>query len=91
MIAEWDGVPSIIDFKTSTKSKRADWMSGYFQQCATYSYMVYERIQLMVPQTVLIVATENTQRAEVFTERCATRIPEIVEIVNDYYQMVLTE
>lgn len=91
LIAEWDGEPAIIDFKTSTKQKRREWMDGYFQQCATYSYMVYERIQLMVPKTVLIVATEATNCAEVFEERCATRIPEIVEIVAGYQQKVLTE
>ena len=32
-IAEFDGVPSIIDFKTSLKPKREDWILNYFEQC----------------------------------------------------------
>ena len=32
LIAEWDGELSIIDFKTSKKPKREDWIKAYYMQ-----------------------------------------------------------
>ena len=36
-------VPKIIDFKTSRKPKREDWIDGYKKQVAAYSIAMYER------------------------------------------------
>ena len=39
LIAEYDGVQAIIDYKTSKSMKREDWIQNYFKQAALYSYM----------------------------------------------------
>jgi ATP-dependent exoDNAse (exonuclease V) beta subunit len=42
-IAEWDGRIAVIDFKTSRKLKKKEYISNYFQQCAAYAVMWEER------------------------------------------------
>ena len=42
-IAEYNGVLSIIDFKTSTKERNDDWNENYYIQCSAYAEMYEER------------------------------------------------
>jgi len=68
LVAEWDGVLSVIDFKTSSKPKRVDWIDAYFMQCAAYAMMWEERTGMLVPQVVIAIAVEN-HAAQVFFGR----------------------
>lgn len=36
-------IPKIIDFKTSRKPKKREWISGYFKQSSAYSVAMWER------------------------------------------------
>lgn len=60
-ICEYDGVPSIVDFKTSTKLKQEDWIENYFLQATCYSLMTEERTPLKIPQIVIIIAVDHEQ------------------------------
>ena len=65
LVAEWDGVLSVIDFKTSSKPKRVDWIDAYFMQCAAYAMMWEERTGMLISQVVIAIAVEN-HTAQVF-------------------------
>lgn len=67
-IAEYDGVLSIIDYKTSRKEKRKEWIDDYFIQTACYSYMLTEMFGINIEQIVVIIANENTPYGNVFIE-----------------------
>ena len=58
-IAEFDGVLSIIDFKTSAEPKREKYLYDYFVQETAYACMLQENYGLSVKQLVTIVACEN--------------------------------
>lgn len=58
-IAEWDGIPSIIDFKTSRKLKKEEWIENYFIQATTYSLMMEERHQIKIPQIVILITVDH--------------------------------
>ena len=60
-IAEWDGVTSIIDFKTSRRAKREDWIESYFLQATTYALMMEERTGIRVPQRVILVSVDDDE------------------------------
>lgn len=64
-IAEWDGVPSIIDFKTSRKEKKEEWIENYFLQATTYALMFEERTGIEVPQIVILIAVDD-QEPQIF-------------------------
>ena len=58
-IAEFDGVLSIIDFKTAEEPKREAYLYDYFVQETAYACMLQENYGLTVKQLVTIVACEN--------------------------------
>lgn len=58
-VAEWDGVPSIIDFKTSRRPKRKDQISNYFAQMAGYAVMWEERTGMPITNTVIVMDVDN--------------------------------
>jgi genome maintenance exonuclease 1 len=58
-ICEFDGILSIVDFKSSTKVKEEKWIENYFVQETAYAAMYYERTGVKVDQIVTIIATED--------------------------------
>ena len=58
-IAEYNGVLSAIDFKTSTKERTDDWNENYYIQGAAYAEMFEERTEIKVNQIVILVVTED--------------------------------
>ena len=68
LIAEFDGVLSVIDYKTSNKIKKKEWCESYFAQGAFYG-IAYEELTLIpVSQVVIIIAVENEQ-PQLFVEK----------------------
>lgn len=58
-IAEFDGVPSVIDFKGSTKPKRKDDIHNYFLQATAYAVMWEERTGEKIPQLVILISCDD--------------------------------
>ena len=66
-IAQYNGVPSIIDFKTSRYIKKKEKISNYFAQGAAYSIMWEERTGMVVPNIVIIMDVDH-EKPSVFVE-----------------------
>jgi genome maintenance exonuclease 1 len=75
-IAEYDGVPSIIDFKTSLKPKREDWILNYFEQCTCYSLMYEEMTGIKCKQIVVLISVDH-EEPQVFIKNRKDYIPEL--------------
>lgn len=58
-IAEFDGELAIIDYKTSEKPKKKEWIEHYFVQAMAYGMMLYELTDLQVKKLVIIMTCEN--------------------------------
>ncbi|AGN12062.1 exonuclease [Prochlorococcus phage P-SSM3] len=58
-IAEFDGELAVIDFKTSTKEKKEDYIEHYFVQETAYAAMFLERTGIEVKKIVTLIATEE--------------------------------
>ena len=58
-IAEFDGELAVIDFKTSSKEKKEDWIEHYFVQETAYAAMFLERSGIEVKKIVTLIATEE--------------------------------
>ena len=58
-IAKYKGVPSVIDFKTSTKERSDEWNENYYIQGTAYSEMFHERTEISISQVVILVVTED--------------------------------
>ena len=81
-IAKYDGVPSIIDFKTSTKERNDDWNESYYIQASAYSEMFEERTSIAIPQIVILVVTEDGVVQE-FVKDKGEYLPMLVEAIDD--------
>ena len=58
-IAKYNGVLSIIDFKTSTKERSDSWNENYYIQCSAYAEMFTELTEIDISQIVVLVVTED--------------------------------
>lgn len=83
LIAEWDGVLSVIDFKTSKKIKKAEDIQDYFAQCTAYSGMYEEHVGVGIDQIVIVMAVENEQPL-IFIEKTGDHISTLVEHIEFY-------
>jgi len=66
-IAEYNGVPSIIDFKTSKYIKKKERITNYFAQGAAYAIMWEERTGMSIPNIVIIMDVDH-EKPCVFVE-----------------------
>ena len=58
-VAEWEGVPSIIDFKTSRRPKKHEKIPNYFAQMAGYAVMWEERTGMPITNTVIVMDVDD--------------------------------
>ena len=58
--------PKMIDFKTSRKPKKREWIEGYFKQISAYSIAMYERYGILVESAEIWISCE-TGEVQTFT------------------------
>jgi len=68
LIAEFDGVLSVIDYKTSNRIKKKEWCESYFAQGAFYGIAYEELTKIPVSQVVIIIAVDN-EHPQLFVEK----------------------
>jgi genome maintenance exonuclease 1 len=84
-IAEWDGKLSVIDFKTSRKPKKKEYISSYFQQASAYAIMWEERTKIPINQLVILIAVDGNS-PQVFIERRDNYSKELINTIQRYKQ-----
>lgn len=82
-VAEFDGKLSIIDFKTSLKPKRLDWIKNYFMQESAYAIMWEERTGQPITQLVTIVSVDNHE-PQIFIEHRDNWVRPLRETIAQY-------
>ena len=68
-ICKYKGVPSVIDFKTSTKERSDAWNENYYIQGSAYAEMFEERTGIEINQVVILVVTEDGTVQEFIKEK----------------------
>ncbi len=82
-VADWCNVPSVIDFKSSTKLKDKETISNYFLQTCFYSLMLSDQFNMQFKQLVVIIANEFGHPT-VFVEQRSDWIKKCVNLVQQY-------
>lgn len=82
-LAEWDGELAIVDFKTSRKPKKREWIHSYFCQAAFYAAAFYERTGISIKKSVIVMAIDEHE-PEVFVESTFEWLPKFIEIRKQY-------
>jgi genome maintenance exonuclease 1 len=80
LVAEYDGVLSIIDFKTSRKPKKLEWIENYLLQSTVYSMMFEWTYKFSVPQFVIIIAVDDEKTPQTFVMERSKYVERVLEI-----------
>ncbi len=83
LICMYNGKPTVLDYKTSNKKKREEWIYGYFIQSTAYSMMVKERYDLDIEQIVIMIAVD-ADKPQVFVRDPNEYIEETIDIFDTY-------
>lgn len=78
-IAKWDGIWSIVDFKTSKREKNRGDIHTYFMQESAYAYMFFERTGIVCKQLVTVMTIDDSH-SKVFVERSRDWLPKFIEL-----------
>jgi genome maintenance exonuclease 1 len=84
-VAEFDGVLSIIDYKTSRKTKKKSWIENYFIQETAYAIMFEERTGIPINNLVTIIAVDN-EDSQVFIENRDNWTKKLINTIEQYKQ-----
>jgi genome maintenance exonuclease 1 len=79
LIANYDGQLSIIDFKTSTKPKKEQWIENYFLQSTVYSLMFEEMYNIKISQLAIMITVDH-EHPQVFVRKTKNFYPRVKEI-----------
>ena len=85
LIAEVKGGDTcIIDFKTTTKMKKKEWIKDYFIQCSAYASMFNELTGTPVPDIASMMVSEDGQ-GEVFKEKSENFYDDLEVMMSNFY------
>jgi genome maintenance exonuclease 1 len=86
VIAEFAGLPSIIDFKTSTKEKKEHWIDNYFEQGTAYALMYEELVKEPINQIVILISVDFMEHPQVFIRDKNQYVQNLLEKIHLYKQ-----
>ena len=85
-IAEYDGVLSVIDFKTSRQEKKEEWCENYFIQGSAYCEMYEEWFGTPISQVVILIVTEDGA-VQIFKKDKSNYLPLLQPAIDEFYQV----
>ena len=82
-VGNYDGIPSIIDFKTASKAVE-DYVHDYMVQATAYSVMVEEQLGMRTSQIVIIMSGRDNSK-QVWIKDPVDYMDELKERINRFY------
>tara|TARA_B110000008_G_scaffold102227_1_gene105054 strand:+ start:1909 stop:2580 length:672 start_codon:yes stop_codon:yes gene_type:complete len=82
-VGEWNGINSIIDYKTSKKLKKKEWIDSYFMQSTAYAIMWEERTGIPINQIVVFIAVDN-EEPQIFIEKRENWTEKLIQTIAEY-------
>lgn len=83
-IAEYNGVLSVIDFKTANRLKSKDKIANYFMQGAAYSKMFEEMTEHKIEQVVILIGVDSASFTQVLKVKPEDYLEELKGYINRY-------
>jgi hypothetical protein len=80
--------PTIVDFKTSGKTKYRKNIHQYFIQGAAYATMFHEMTGIAVPRIAIVIVTEELPEPQVFIESTETWMQPLKEAIATYRETI---
>lgn len=87
-IAEFDGVLSIIDFKTSNNNKDSSMIEDYFLQGTAYATMCNELYKTNIQNIVILIAVERGLMPLIHKKPVDLFVEPLKERINTFYNSI---
>ena len=84
-IGYYDGRFSVIDFKTSRRPKRREWIEDYFLQATAYCKMYEETFGTEQPNNIVVIVSSEDGHHTVFEENPKRWQNRLYERIGKYY------
>ena len=84
-IAEYNGVLSVIDFKTSVRLKKKENVGSYFMQGTAYSVMFEEMTGLKPEQIIIMIGVDTANFCQVLKVKPDDYREELQKYIDRYY------
>lgn len=84
-VAEYDGVLSIIDFKTSNNTKDVKMVHDYFLQCTAYAIMYSELFNEAIEDIVVIIGVEKGAMPMVYRKKIDDYVKPLLKRISKFY------
>lgn len=89
IIAEWDGVLSVIDLKNSRKPKKKQWVNDYNLQVTSYAEMYRERTGIEITQGIVLVGVWGKKKPQIFKTDTRKKLDELRGKIKEFNMAVL--
>ena len=88
-VAEFDGVLSIIDFKTARKQRKEEWLTDYYCQETAYALMYSEMFGEKVTQIVTLMSIDGntTDEGHIFIKKPVDYVELLLKRIKMYKTM----
>lgn len=86
LIADYNGVPSIIDYKSSTHDKKQKYVYDYYLQGTSYATMYNEMFNENINQIIIFVASEKGFAGKTFKANVDEYIKPLKQRINKFYR-----
>lgn len=85
-----DGKPKIIDFKTSKRPKKEEWIKNYKLQTSAYSVALFERYGVFPESNEIWISCETgeVQLFEINKKQIMENFEEFYELVKGYHEKI---
>ena len=84
LISEWNGKLAVIDFKTSNKPKKREYINRYFYQCTAYCIMFEELTRIPVDRFVVVIGVDQDEPQTFYGKR-DDNIAGLIDAIKGYY------
>lgn len=89
LVGDWDGIPAVIDYKTSGRHVFPEEIEHYFVQLGSYAAMLHERYGLVRKLLVIVMAVNEEETPLIMTQpvtaQLAVRMLEIRGMFKEKY------
>ena len=83
-VGEYDGVLSIIDFKTSNNNKTDEMVEDYFLQCTAYAIMWFERTGESIEDITILMSVEKGIVPLIFQDKIDKYVKPLLTRIKNY-------
>lgn len=76
---------TVVDYKTSTRPKKEEWIKNYFLQSTCYAMMIEEQYKIEVPKIAIVIAVEE-DHPQIFVKDSRAHREEVIDVFYNYHK-----